>query len=107
MAEKYFENEIKHIDLTKVSKISDILNGFQKTSYQSRTLAYCAEIYKAMLEDPKRPTIFFGLAGAMVPAGMKKVISLLVEKKMIDVLVSTGANMYHDTVEALGHHHYI
>jgi deoxyhypusine synthase len=60
-----------------------------------------------MLEDTDRPTIFFGLAGAMVPAGMKKIISLLVQKRMLDVLVSTGANMYHDTVEALGYHHYI
>lgn len=106
-AENYFDKEIAHIDLIKVTKISDILEAFKGTSYQSRTLAYCAEIYKAMLEDPGRPTIFFGLAGAMVPAGMKKIISLLVQRRMLDVLVSTGANMYHDTVEALGYHHYI
>jgi len=107
MAEKYLEREIGHIDLTKVSKVSDLLIGFQETSYQSRALAQCVEVYKAMLEDPERPTIFFGLAGAMVPAGMKKVVSLLVQRRMLDVLVSTGANMYHDTVEALGYHHYI
>ena len=105
--EKYLDKEIDHIDLTKMEKVSDILTAFQGTSYQSRTLAYCAETYKAMLEDPRRPTIFVGLAGAMVPAGMKKVISLLVKKSMLDVLVSTGANMYHDTVEALGSHHYV
>jgi deoxyhypusine synthase len=60
-----------------------------------------------MLKDEERPTIFLGLAGAMVPAGMKKVISYMVIKNMIDVIVSTGANMYHDVVEALGGHHYI
>jgi len=107
MAERYLEKEILHIDLTKVSKVSDLLVGFQETSYQSRTLAQCVDVYKAMLEDPERPTIFFGLAGAMVPAGMKKVISLLIQRRMLDVLVSTGANMYHDVVEALGYHHYI
>ena len=107
MAKKYLEKKISHIDLTKVSKVSDLLIGFQETSYQSRTLAQCVEVYKAMLEDPERPTIFLGLAGAMVPAGMKKVISLLVQRLMLDVLVSTGANMYHDTVEALGYHHYV
>lgn len=106
-AEKYLNKKIEHIDLTKTEKVSEILAAFQGTSFQSRTLAYCAEIYKAMLEDPRRPTIFFGLAGAMVPGGMKKVISLLVQKNMLDVLVSTGANMYHDTVEALGSHHYV
>ena len=60
-----------------------------------------------MLEDLKRPTVFFGLAGAMVPAGMKGVVSTMVRRNMIDVIVSTGANMYHDLVEALGEHHYL
>ena len=60
-----------------------------------------------MLEDPVRPTIFLGLAGAMVPAGMKGVISTLIRKHMVDVIVSTGANMYHDFVEAMGEHHYL
>jgi deoxyhypusine synthase len=57
-------------------------------------------------QDEDRPTIFLGLSGAMVPAGMKKVISLMVAENMIDVLVSTGANMYHDVVEAFGVYHY-
>jgi deoxyhypusine synthase len=105
--ERYLERKISHIDLNKVSSVSDLLLGFQETSYQSRTLSQCAEVYKSMLEDPGRPTIFFGLAGAMVPAGMKKILSLLVQRRMLDVLVSTGANMYHDTVESLGYHHYI
>ena len=107
MAKRYLRKEIPHLDLTKVSKISDLLTGYQETSYQSRTLAQCARTYRAMLDDPDRPTIFLGLAGAMVPGGMKKVISLLVQKHMLDVLVSTGANMYHDTVEAMGFHHYL
>jgi deoxyhypusine synthase len=60
-----------------------------------------------MLEDRKRPTVFFGLAGAMVPSGMNGVVSTMVRRNMIDVIVSTGANMYHDLVEALGEHHYL
>lgn len=106
-AEKFLQKEIGHIDVEETSTISGMLNAFGVTSYQSRTLARCYEVYKAMLEDPKRPIVFLGLAGAMVPAGMKKLISLLVKKHMVDVIVSTGANMYHDTVEALGFHHYV
>jgi len=67
----------------------------------------CANIFVDMLEDPERPTIFLGVAGAMVPAGMKGVVSTLVRKNMVDVIVSTGANMYHDFVEAFGEHHYV
>jgi deoxyhypusine synthase len=58
-----------------------------------------------MLRD-EEATRFFGLAGAMVPAGMGGIISDLIERGYIDVLVSTGANCVHDIIEALGCHHY-
>jgi deoxyhypusine synthase len=93
--------------LEKIERISELLEAFNRTSFQSRALAKCANIFIQMLEDPKRPTIFLGLAGAMVPAGMKGIISTMIKRKMVDVIVSTGANMYHDLVEALGEHHYL
>ena len=95
------------IDLDRVHSFSDLLKAFRKTSFQSRTLAQCADTYLSMLNDPERPTIFLGLAGAMIPGGMKGIVSTLVQKQLVDVIVSTGANMYHDFVEALGEHHYI
>jgi deoxyhypusine synthase len=60
-----------------------------------------------MLEDSERTTVFLGIAGAMVPAGMQGVLSTMIRRNMVDVVVSTGANMYHDLVEALGEHHYL
>jgi deoxyhypusine synthase len=52
-------------------------------------------------------TIFMGLSGAMVPAGMRNIITYLIEKRLIDCLVSTGANIFHDCHEALGLKHYV
>jgi len=103
----YLKEPINPLNLEKIQTISELLKAFNRTSFQSRTLAACADIYVAMLEDPKRPTIFLGIAGAMVPAGMKGIVSTMVRRNMVDVIVSTGANMYHDLVEALGEHHYI
>jgi deoxyhypusine synthase len=48
---------------------------------------------------------FFGLAGALVPAGMQKVIYGFIKEGFIDILVTTGANLTHDLAEALGYHH--
>lgn len=107
MKSKYLKEPIRPIDLEKIQTISELLSAFNWTSFQSRTLARCADIFVAMLEDPRRPTIFLGLAGAMVPAGMKGVIATMVKRNMVDIIVSTGANMYHDLVEALGEHHYL
>ena len=88
------------------SKLSaaDIMNAMGGTSFQARNLATATRIWKRMLED--ETTIFLGLAGAMVPAGMRNIIRYLVESRMVDVIVSTGANMFHDVYETLGKPHW-
>ncbi len=84
----------------------DLLKSMSKTGFQGRKLGEAFEIWLEMLEEEKI-TILMGLAGAMVPAGMRKVISWLIRNRFIDVLVSTGANLFHDIHEALGFKHYI
>jgi deoxyhypusine synthase len=58
-----------------------------------------------MLRD-KDCTIFLALSGAVVPAGMRTLITDLIRARLVDVIVSTGASMVHDTIEALNGHHY-
>ncbi len=107
LKKEYLRETIRSLDLEKIQTVSELLDAFNRTSFQSRTLAMCANIFVDMLEDSNRPTIFLSVAGAMVPAGMKGVISTTVRRNMVDVIVSTGANMYHDFVEAFGEHHYV
>jgi len=63
------------------------------------------EVWDNMLRE-KELTILMGLSGAMVPAGMGRIIAYLIQKGYIDCLVSTGANLFHDIYEALGGSHY-
>jgi deoxyhypusine synthase len=74
-------------------------------AYNGGALARAADIYERMLTD-RNAVKFFGLAGAMVPAGMGGIVSDLLSRGHIDVLVSTGANLTHDIIEALGCRHY-
>ncbi len=46
--------------------------------------------------------VYLGLAGAMVPAGMRGLFADMIHDGMIDVLVSTGANMTHDLMCTFG-----
>ncbi|MDH5782738.1 MAG: deoxyhypusine synthase [Candidatus Bathyarchaeota archaeon] len=62
------------------------------------------ELITEMLSDPDC-TVFLTLAGALVPAGLRRVICDLIEQEHVNVLVTTGANMVHDMVEALGYRH--
>ncbi|MFQ6095408.1 MAG: deoxyhypusine synthase family protein, partial [Candidatus Bathyarchaeia archaeon] len=74
---------------------------------QSRNLARCLDVMLSMLQDTDRPTVFLALAGAMVPGGLRKTVRDMIDMSMVDVLVSTGANLYHDLHEALGFRHYL
>ncbi|MEM2843406.1 MAG: deoxyhypusine synthase family protein [Candidatus Bathyarchaeia archaeon] len=105
--EKYLKERIKHLNLEEASSIGKLVEAMAYTSYQSRNLAYCYHVFKNMLIDLDRPTIFLGLAGAMVPGGMRKIVRDMIAYKMVDVLVSTGANLYHDFCEAVGVPHYL
>jgi deoxyhypusine synthase len=55
----------------------------------------------------KKYTCFLSLAGPMVAGGLRQIIRDLVEDDYVNVIVSTGANVTHDLVEALGYRHKI
>lgn len=74
-------------------------------AYNGGALARAADIYEGMLRD-RQAVRFLGLAGAMVPAGMGRIVSDLIDGGHVDVLVSTGANLTHDIIESLGCRHY-
>jgi deoxyhypusine synthase len=77
----------------------------EKISFQGRNLGTARRIWERMLEDDC--TIFLGLAGALSAGGMRLLVARLIEHRYIDVLVSTGANLYHDLHETRGRRHYI
>ena len=49
--------------------------------------------------------VFLAAAGPAVPGGLRGIIARLVELGLLDALVTTGANVTHDLVEALGFRH--
>lgn len=86
-----------------VGELVDAMDG--AGAYNGGSLAEAVSVTAAMFSDPETMR-FFGLAGAMVPAGMGGIVSDLVDAGFIDVLVSTGANLTHDIIEAIGCTHY-
>src|SRR3989337_352900 len=83
---------------------AELVERMAGTAFQARNLAQAARIWDAMLQD--EVTIFLGLAGAMVPGGMRPVLTYLIEHRLIDCLVSPGANLFHDLYECLGPRHW-
>ena len=65
-----------------------------------------AELAAEMFSD-KDYTVFLTIAGPMVPGGLRRIISDLIDREYVKVVVTTGANMVHDMVEALGYKHLV
>ncbi len=103
---KFLQKPVQHLNLLETKSLLDLVQAFQHTSFQSRNLFKCFEVYRKMLDDPAC-VIFLGLSGAMIPGGMRKVIRDMIEMGWVDVVVSTGANIFHDLFEGFGYRHYV
>ena len=104
---KLLSMPVKGVDLTKINSVADLVDSYKEMSIQARRIGECASVYRNMLTDPKRPTIFLGLAGPLIAGGLRKVIRDMVAFGIVDVLVSTGAILYQDLYQALGYRHSI
>lgn len=97
---------VKQIEIKKGMKVSELVKEMEECGVMGAgRLGKAAAVFKKMVND-KECKIFFGLAGAMVPGGMKNIIIHMLKHHYIDIFVTTGANLTHDLVEALGYKHY-
>jgi len=85
--------------------VSALLDEMAQTGFQGKKLGEVAKIW-ADMAGQKDLTVFLGLTGSLSTTGQWKIIRWLVENRFVDVVVSTGANISEDILEALGYHYY-
>ena len=95
---------VETLDVKRRS-VSDLVKAMGRTAYQGRTLGRAVDIIESMIRD-ESVTIMFGYAGSLSTAGQWRIIKWFIEQGYIDVLVSTGANISEDIVEAMGFNYY-
>jgi len=104
--EDFLNTPVVHMQIKPDMTVNQLMQQFKNSgSFGAGRLASACDVYENMVRD-EECTVFLALAGAMVPAGLRSTVANLIRKRMIDALVSTGANMVHDLIEALGGHHY-
>ncbi len=92
------------IDLKDKDSISDLVAEFHSSGvFGPGRIAKAVDIYTEMIQQ--KSTVFLGIAGALVPGGMRKILTDMITEGMVDVIVSTGANVTHDLIEAFGGEH--
>lgn len=104
-ARKYLTRELKSIEVGDKS-IAQLLSEMSLTGFQGRRLGEVVKVWEAACKD-KDAIIFMGLAGSLSTTGMSKVVKWLVKNRFIDVLVSTGANITEDLIEAMNAKYYL
>jgi deoxyhypusine synthase len=104
--QQLLSSTIEHVDITKHNVVG-LVDSMRSMAYSARDLSRAAEIYDRMIRD-KDCGIILCLAGSLVSAGLKGIFVEMIRSRMVDCIVSTGANIVdQDFFEALGYRHYI
>lgn len=86
--------------LKKGSSIPELVETMGRTCFEARNVRRSAKLFARMIEQGD--TIWLGIAGAGIAGGMGGMVISLLEAGFIDVICSTGAQVYHDLHFAFG-----
>lgn len=103
--EEFSHDPIGHTAVRAGMSVGDLTDEYANAGIGAADVHEATRITERMFEEDVR--VFFGLAGAMVPTGMRQLVVDLIRDGYIDALVTTGANLTHDAIEGIGgkHHH--
>ena len=104
--ETFDHDPIAHASVDGGMTVGELADAYGDAGIGAADLHAAVDVATEMFGS-EDATVFMGLAGAMVPAGMREIVSELLRDGYVDVLVTTGANLTHDAIEAIGgkHHH--
>jgi deoxyhypusine synthase len=95
------------MDIDDGMSVLDLIEQMGKSGVLGAGRMYRATKLLAETLEDDDTTVFLSVAGPLVPGGLRKIIRDMIENDMVDVLVTSGANITHDLLEAFGgRHHY-
>ena len=98
---------VSHIKIKRGMSISALARQMERVKVLGPgRFGKAAKILGAMFADDDYCN-FISLAGPVIPGGLRYLVTDLVDQKLIDGIVTTGANVTHDMLEALGYRHIV
>ncbi|MBI2655423.1 deoxyhypusine synthase family protein [Candidatus Woesearchaeota archaeon] len=95
---------LEALDLVKIKNFDDIARGMSKTAFGGRSVGEAVDVMHDMVADPDC-FVIGTFSGAMTVAKMGLMICDMIDKGMLDLIVTTGALMTHGFVESVGMRH--
>jgi deoxyhypusine synthase len=96
---------LEPLDLGKVKSIDDLVRAMSKTAFTGRQLGEAADVLEGMARD-EECFVVMTLSGAMTVAKQGLIVTELIDRGIVNAVVSTGALMAHGLVEATGRAHF-
>ena len=96
---------LKAFNVFEAKSADAMLQQFKDTALAARSLGEAADVLYEMVSDPKC-FVVGTFSGVMTIAKMGLLIADMIEQKMLDAVVSTGALMCHGLVEQIGSTHF-
>lgn len=94
--------EVKPIRVRPGISVRELVEEMERSGVLGAgRVAKAARIVAEMFSDRKY-TVFLSVAGPLVPAGLRGVVSDLVGRELVHALVTTGANITHDIMLSFG-----
>ena len=98
--------KVNPINVTSDMKISDLISQFDESGVLGAgRVARACNILTDMIQDEDMK-VFMSLGGPLIPGGMRNIVAKMINEGHVDLIVSSGANITHDLVEAFGGSHY-
>lgn len=96
---------LEALDLSKVNDFDELARAMSKTAFGGRALGEAADILYEMVSD-NDCFVVGTFSGAMTVAKMGLLVCDMIDKGMLNAVVSTGALMAHGFVESVGMRHF-
>jgi deoxyhypusine synthase/S-adenosylmethionine decarboxylase proenzyme len=93
------------VQVNPTASMSGLLDKMGGLGTEARKVSSTLDLWERMVRD-RDCTILLGLAGPLVPAGARELVVYLIEHRLIDGIVATATNLFHDLHEARGAVHY-
>ena len=97
---------VNQINVTSDMSISDLVSQFDQSGVLGAgRVARASNILADMISDEDMK-VFMSLGGPLIPGGMRNIVTQMIRSGHVDLIVSSGANITHDLLEAFGGAHY-
>jgi deoxyhypusine synthase len=96
---------LEPLDLGRVRTVDNLVRAMANTAFTGRQVGEAAEVLEAMARD-QECFVVMTLAGAMTVAKQGLIVAELIDRGIVNAIVSTGALMAHGLVEATGRSHF-